>query len=143
MEPDGLFVYGTLREGGLHHGWLRRTNPQGATRAYAPGRLFHLPEAGHPAFVQGRIPEALPPGPGWVVGEFIGYEDLEDLARALENLDELEGVGEELFKRRLVPVLLDSGHTYAAWTYLFPEDRLIRLEREAVELLDGDWAPYL
>jgi hypothetical protein len=40
-------------------------------------------------------------------------------------------------------VLLDSGHTYAAWTYLFPEERLVRLEREAVELPGGDWAPYL
>jgi hypothetical protein len=40
-------------------------------------------------------------------------------------------------------VLLDSGHTYAAWAYVFPGERLLRLEREAVELPDGDWGPYL
>ncbi len=143
MEPDGLFVYGSLREGGARHSWLKRTQPQGLTRAFAPGRLFHLPEAGYPAFVPGPIPESLPPGPGWVAGEFVGYEDLEELALAVENLDAVEGVGEELFLRRLVPVLLDSGHTYAAWAYVFPAERLLRLEREGVELTDGDWAPYL
>jgi gamma-glutamylcyclotransferase (GGCT)/AIG2-like uncharacterized protein YtfP len=143
MEPDGLFVYGSLREGGERYGWLRRTNPEGLTRAYAPGRLFHLPEAGYPALVPGPIPEALPPGPGWVAGQFVGYEDERDLARALENLDGVEGVGEELFLRRVIPVLLDSGHSYAAWAYVFPADRLLRLEREAVELPEGDWSPYL
>lgn len=143
MEPDGLFVYGSLREGGSRHGWLQRTNPQGLTRAFAPGRLFHLPDAGFPAFVAGGLPAVLPPGPGWVLGEFIGYDDPGELALAVENLDPLEGVAEELFARRLVPVLLDSGHTYAAWAYVFPEERLLRLEREAVELPDGDWTPYL
>lgn len=143
MEPDGLFVYGSLREGGDRHAWLKRTNPQGLTRAFAPGRLFHLPEAGYPALVPGAIPASLPPGPGWVAGEFVGYEDPEELALAVVNLDAVEGVGEELFLRRLLPVLLDSGHTYAAWAYVFPEARLLRLEREAVELPDGDWTPYL
>ncbi len=143
MEPDGLFVYGSLREGGSRHGWLKRTGPQGLTGAFAPGRLFHLPDAGHAAMVPGPIPSLPPPGPGWVLGDFVGYEDPEDLALALENLDAVEGAGEELFLRRLVPVLLDSGHAYAAWAYVFPEERLLRLEREAVELADGDWSLYL
>ena len=143
MEPDGLFVYGTLREGGAHHGWLKRTNPIGRTRAYAPGRLFHLPDAGFPAMTQGSIPESLPPGFGWVVGEFVGYEDGEDLDAALKNLDQMEGVVEGLFERQVVPVLLEGGQSYAAWTYVFPVDRQPRLEREAVELVDGAWSPYL
>jgi len=40
-------------------------------------------------------------------------------------------------------VLLDSGHRYEAWVYVFPEDRLPRLEHEAVELPFGDWGEYL
>ena len=143
MESDGLFVYGSLREGGSNHAWLKRTNPLGLTRAYAPGRLFHSSESGSASMVSGAIPETLPPGPGWVAGEFVGYEDESDLESALENLDQLEGVAEGLFGRQMVPVLLESGQTYAAWAYVFPVERLPRLEREGIELPDGDWAGYL
>lgn len=143
MESDGLFVYGTLREGGANHAWLKRTNPIGHTRAYAPGRLFHLPGTGVAAMVPGSIPEILPPGAGWVAGEFIGYEDDVDLQSALDNLDQLEGVAEGLYNRTMVPVLLESGQTYAAWAYVFPVERLLRVEREGVELPGGDWAAYL
>ena len=143
MESDGLFVYGTLREGGPNRLCLNRTNPIGHTLAYAPGRLFHLPGAGLAAMVPGPIPETLPPGQGWVVGEFIGYEDDADLDSALDNLDQLEGVAERRFERKMVPVLLESGQTYAAWAYLFPVNRVPRLEREGVELSNGDWAQYL
>lgn len=142
MDADGIFVYGPLREGGRHHAWMSRTHPAGITPASAPGRLFHLPLAGFPAMIPGPIPDALPPSPGWVVGNFVGYEDEEDLEAALANLDQLEGVAEEQFERRLLPVLLDSGQTYVAWVYIFPPDRLLRLEREGVELANGDWAPY-
>lgn len=137
MEADGLFVYGTLREGGPTHAWLARTSPVGSIGARTPGRLFHLPDAGFPALVPG------PETGGWVVGEFLGYEDEADLEAALQDLDQLEGVGEEVFERKVVPVLLDSGHRYLAWAYVFPMDRLARLEREAVELPDGDWRAYL
>ena len=143
MESDGLFVYGALREGGPNHAWLKRTNPIGKTRAYAPGRLFHLAETCQAAMVSGAIPGVLPPGSGWVLGEFVGYEDEGSLESALDNLDQLEGVPEGRFERGVVPVLLESGQTYAAWAYVFPVDRLLRLEREGVELLDGDWGRYL
>jgi gamma-glutamylcyclotransferase (GGCT)/AIG2-like uncharacterized protein YtfP len=143
MEADGLFVYGTLREGGACHSWLQRTAPLGRTLAWAPGRLFHLPGAGYPALVPGPEPEAPWPGPGWVAGEFVGYEDEMALAGALADLDQLEDVDGGLFQRRILPVRLDSGHRYGAWAYVFPEDRLARLEREAVELPGGDWRPYL
>lgn len=143
MEADGLFVYGTLREGGTGHAWLKRTNPIGTTPAYAPGRLFHLPASGLPAMVPGSIPESLPPGPGWVAGEFIGYEGEEELESALDNLDSLEGVTEGRFERKLVPILLEIGQIYAAWAYVFPVERVPRLEREGLELPDGDWGPYL
>ena len=143
MESDGLFVYGSLREGGSNHAWLKRTNPLGHTRAYAPGRLFHLSESGSASMVSGAIPGSLPPGPGWVAGEFVGYEDESELDSALENLDQLEGVAEGLFERQMLPVLLESGQTYAAWAYVFPVERLPRLEREGMELPDGDWARYM
>lgn len=143
MDADGLFVYGTLREGGSHHAWLKRTGPLGLTEAWAPGRLFHLPDGGFPAMVDGPIPPALPPGPGWVAGQFVGYEGEADLDLALTDLDPLEGVAEDLFERRLLPILLANGQTYVAWVYLFPSDRIGRLEREGIELADGDWRRYL
>ena len=78
-----------------------------------------------------------------MVGAFIGYEDEMDLESALANLDQLEGVAEGLFERKLLPILLASGQTYAAWAYVFPVERLPRLAREGVELPDGDWIAYL
>ena len=143
MEADGLFVYGSLREGGRGQAWIQRTAPVGHTGACVPGRLFHLPSAGYPVLVPGPEPETPGPGPGWVVGEFIGYEDETVLEAALQDLDQLEDVEGGLFQRMILPVVLDSGHRYGAWTYVFPVDRLPRLEREAVELPGGDWGAYL
>lgn len=142
MDSDGLFVYGSLREGGANHAWLRRTHPEGLTRAWMAGRLFHLPE-GFPALVPGPEPAGPPPGPGWVTGNFVGYEDAGDLDAALADLDALEGVEEDRFSRELLPVILEGGHRYLAWAYVFHVERLPRLERHAVELPDGDWGPYL
>lgn len=143
MEPDGLFVYGTLRMGGANRVWLERTHPEGSCRAWIPGRLFHIPEAGYPALVPGSEPPEAPPGTGWVVGEFLGFGDEVELAQALTDLDTLEDTEGRLFERRVLPCILDSGHRYGAWVYVFPEDRLPALETRAVELVDGDWAPYL
>jgi len=142
MQADGLFVYGTLREGGANHSWLRHTHPEGLTRGWVAGRLFHL-AAGYPVLVPQAAPGAAPPGPGWVKGDFVGYEDETELHSALEDLDPLEGVEEGLFSREILPVVLEGGATYQAWVYLFHVERLPRLQREAVELTDGDWAPYL
>jgi gamma-glutamylcyclotransferase (GGCT)/AIG2-like uncharacterized protein YtfP len=143
MEADGLFVYDGLREGGRSHGWIQRTDPDGLTAAFTPGRLFHLPATGSAALVPIPEPGPAPPGPGWVAGEFIGYGDENALNNALEDLDQLQDVEGELFERRLLPVHLDSGHRYLAWVYVFPEDRLHRLEKEAIELTGGDWRDYL
>ena len=143
MEADGIFVYGSLREGGRNHAWFQRTAPEGTTVAYAPGRLFHLPSAGFPAMVATEEPSLPPPAPGWVTGEFAGYEDEAALENALGDLDQLEDVAGDLFQRVLLPVVLASGHHYGAWAYVFPADRLGRLEREGVELSSGDWNAYL
>ncbi len=143
MEPaDGLFVYGTLREGGSNHAWLQRTHPEGLSGAWVAGRLFHLP-VGFPALVPGPEPRTPPPGPGWVRGDFVGYGDEVDLDSALADLDPLEGVEEGLFSREVLPVHLEGGHHYRAWVYVFHVERLPRLEREAVEVPGGDWASYL
>lgn len=143
MDADGLFVHGSLREGGRDRRWLDRTHPEGSCRAWAPGRLFHLAELAEAALLPGPIPPALPPSPGWVLGEFVGFPDPADLERALENLDALQGIPEERQIRTLLPVLLEGGQVYKAWAWVFPVERLPRLEREAIELRDGDWAPYL
>jgi gamma-glutamylcyclotransferase (GGCT)/AIG2-like uncharacterized protein YtfP len=73
----------------------------------------------------------------------VGYEDEESLWAALADLDQLEDVDGGLFQRLVLPVVLDSGHRYGAWVYVFPPDRLPRLEREGVELPLGDWKRYL
>jgi len=142
LAADGLFVYGTLREGGSNQAWLLRTHPEGLTRAWVAGRLFHLP-AGDPVLVPGREPEVPPPGAGWVRGDFVGYEDEGELESALADLDALLGVEEGLFTRAVLPVILEGGHRYRAWVHVFHVERLPRLEKEALELPDGDWAPYL
>ena len=41
-----------------------------------------------------------------------------------------------------VPVRLEGHLRYGAWAWLFPEDRLPRLEREAIEVPDGDGSAY-
>lgn len=143
VAVDGLFVYGALREGGSNHAWLMRTHPEGLTRAWVSGRLFHLPQGGFPALVPGLDPATPPPGSGWVTGTFVGYEDSADLEAALADLDPLEGVEEGVFTREILPVILEGGPRYHAWVYVFHVERLPRLEREAVEVPDGDWAPYL
>ena len=98
---------------------------------------------GYPALVPIAEPEAAPPSSGWVTGEFVGYEDTTDLEAALMDLDQVEGVEEELFLRIPLPVVLDGGQRYTGWVYAFPEDRLLLLERNATELPGGDWAAYL
>jgi len=143
MEADGLFIYGTLREGGSHHAWLQRTGPEGLCAAWVPGRLFHLPLAGYPALIAAPEPSEAPPGPGWITGTFVGYPDETALEAALQDLDQLEDVDGDLFERRILPVRLEGGQRYLAWVYLFPPDRLLRLEREAIEVPGGDWCDYL
>jgi gamma-glutamylcyclotransferase (GGCT)/AIG2-like uncharacterized protein YtfP len=143
MEADGIFVYGPMRQGGREHPWLQRTRPQGHCRAWAAGRLFHLPNQGIPALISCPEPDSAPPSPGWVVGEFVGYESEEELEAALADLDQVKDVDNGLYVRRILPVILDSGHRYGAWAYVFDTDRLIHLEQHGVELMDGDWAAYL
>ena len=143
MEADGLFVYGPLRRGGKQHAWLDRTEPQGYCGAWVAGRLFHLPMANAPALVASVEPDTPPPGLGWVVGEFFGYADVADLECALADLDQLQDVEGGLFVRRVLPIILDSGDRYGAWIHVFESDRLLQLERQAVELPSGDWSAYL
>ncbi len=143
MEVTGIFVYGTLRVGGSNQHWLARTRPEGRTRAWTPGLLFHLPDAGYPAVVLAEPPTTPPPGAGWVAGEYVGYEDEAALATALADLDPLENVEGGLYIRAVRPVLLESGMVLPAWVYAFPDERLATLRRDAIELSSGDWSPYL
>jgi gamma-glutamylcyclotransferase (GGCT)/AIG2-like uncharacterized protein YtfP len=78
-----------------------------------------------------------------VTGEFVGYDDETALEAALADLDQLQDVEAEVFIRRVLPVRLDSGVRYGAWVHVFEAHRLPQLERQAVELPEGDWAPYL
>jgi len=73
----------------------------------------------------------------------VGYEDEAELDAALADLDPLEGVEEGLFIRELLPVILEGASGTWPGSTCFHMERLPRLEREAVEIPGGDWAPYL
>ena len=102
-----------------------------------------FPLEASPPWWQGLSRSLRPPGPGWVVGEFVSYGDEGELDAALADLDQVQDVEGDLFIRHVLPVRLESGLRYTAWVYLFEADRLLKLEREAVELPGGDWTTYL
>ncbi|WP_456409577.1 gamma-glutamylcyclotransferase family protein [Oceanithermus sp.] len=111
MEPQGVFVYGSLLLGERNHGvaraaGLRRLRPA----RLVDFRLYALPQ-GYPAAVAGR---------GVVEGAFFEFYDL---ARALRLLDAFEE--RELYRRRAVRVWTPDGPE-VAWAYLAPATAVAR-----------------
>jgi gamma-glutamylcyclotransferase (GGCT)/AIG2-like uncharacterized protein YtfP len=115
LQPDKLFVYGTLRRGFAPHEHLK-SSARFLGKGTIAGRLYDL----------GEFPGAIPseqPGEE-VEGEL--YE-LRDLGRQLKALDEYEefdpdNPAKSLFIRQRVNVLLDNGERFDAWTYFLPEE---------------------
>jgi gamma-glutamylcyclotransferase (GGCT)/AIG2-like uncharacterized protein YtfP len=117
----GLFVYGTLLSGEENDGWLGGLHAQ---EARVKGRLYRLP-AGYPALVvEGEAQD-------WVEGEWF-----EGVGPRLKVLDQLEGVGQGLFARVRLPVVVVA-RTVAAWVYVLSADQV--RQRGGVHLVEGSW----
>lgn len=122
-DDDGgyVFVYGTLRRGGLHHGVLGRSALIGP--ATIEGRLLDL--GLFPGFV---------PGDGRVIGEVY-----EVTAETLADLDRLEGVGRTppLYHRERREVTLEPGRVVDVWVYVYA-----RPYAPSLVLTTGDWLAH-
>jgi gamma-glutamylcyclotransferase (GGCT)/AIG2-like uncharacterized protein YtfP len=108
----GLFVYGTLLQGGSRHAELKKCGGVWSTLpATATGTLLDC----------GAFPGMLPDGAGTVHGELV---DLRDLPTAFSHLDGVEGfegfeAARALFRRALITVRLAAGDERLAWSYLW------------------------
>ena len=123
-------------------GWTARIRKVAAEPGWLDGS-FICPWRGSLPWLRVRNPEQPPLARAGSRREFVSYGDDAELEEALADLDQLENVEGGLFVRRVLPVILDSGIRFGAWVHLFETDRLLQLEKDAVELPQGDWAPYL
>ena len=139
-SPRIYFVYGTLRPGSRY--W---SNVAAMIADYAPAfvdgfELYDIPGEGYPAIL---------PGHGRVFGDLLfvrhGYE-----AKVVEIVDEIEEYDPSdpgsLFLRRPVEAVRmrepDEG-AVPAETYVFNPSRKPVLQRDGVEVPDGDWREFV
>ena len=88
------------------------------------GRLYRLP-AGYPALVAEGDPK------DWVEGEWIA-----GVGSRLKVIDQLEGVGQGLFARVRLPVVVGA-RTLVSWVYVLNADQV--RDRGGVRLSSGSW----
>jgi gamma-glutamylaminecyclotransferase len=88
MNPTEIFVYGTLKRGGVHHGRLAGQVYVGETATKAEYRLYSLD--GYP----GMVPAENAAGGRSIRGEIWRVD-----AACLARLDAFEGVAEALYRR--------------------------------------------
>lgn len=134
--PSGIFVYGTLKQGGRNFYVSQKAGWLGSQPAWIEGyRLFHL----NPSSERAYSYPALLEGEGRVWGEVQTFANLEE---ALVVLDELEDVGGE-YRRIAVAARLDGiserhGHentqSLLVWAYAY-------CTPEALEKTGGVWLP--
>lgn len=127
MEPEILFVYGSLLPGLPLHPLLTPAIPLGP--GSIQGRLYDL----------GDYPGAVEAEEGRVHGEAYRLRDPGLLAR----LDDEEGYdpadeAASLYLRRRLPVTLADGRVLPAWVYLYAGP----LE-QAAPVPSGDWRRHL
>jgi gamma-glutamylcyclotransferase (GGCT)/AIG2-like uncharacterized protein YtfP len=130
--PLRVFVYGTLKPGGVGYRQFLQPYPVQATPAQARGRLYHLP-AGYPAMTLGD---------GWVQGVLLtiaepslltkldDYEDYHPERPDTENLYYRAEI--EVFGTGTRPLYLGL-----SWVYLMQPIGLEDLEGRWLE--SGDW----
>ncbi|MEM6257018.1 MAG: gamma-glutamylcyclotransferase family protein [Planctomycetota bacterium] len=111
-EPTRLFVYGTLKRGGVRAYLLDGQQFLGAVHTPADYRLFNT--GSYPALVEAAVLSL----PGRSIRGELWEIDRDCLAR----LDEEEGVDEGLYERRGIALSND----FTAWAYLYlqPTDGL-------------------
>lgn len=127
MEPDVLFVYGSLLPGLPLHPLLASAVPLGPGQI--PGRLYDL----------GDYPGAVTTPHGRVHGEAYRLRD-PGLLRRLDDEEGYDPADEagSLYVRRRVPVTLADGRVIAAWAYLYAGPLA-----QAVPIPSGDWRRHL
>lgn len=138
--PVGIFVYGTLKRGGMYH---RAYCPEvvDVKPAMARGWLYGLP-AGYPAMVEGAAAPSAARGEGLVHGEVLTFPDL---AAAVARIDPLETYdpegGEANEYVRVVRRVrrLDDGGEVPAYLYLYAPHRVSMLRCGARLLPAGRW----
>lgn len=132
--PLRVFVYGTLKPGGVGYRQFLQHYPVQATPAQARGRLYHLP-AGYPAMTLGK---------GWVQGVLLTIAEPSLLA----TLDDYEDYHperadpENLYYRTEIEVFAPGTGTPRlslgmSWVYLMQPTRVETLEGHWLE--SGDW----
>ena len=122
LKPGKLFVYGTLRKGGMRSGHLEQCRLLGAIKV--PGTLYRTP-FGYPAAVFDEE------SPLCVVGEL--YDLPADSELFMRSVDRLEGVGEKLFSRTIVRFGEDCFYSYE------PGLGLRRQISDADIIKNGNW----
>ena len=109
MTPGRLiFVYGTLKHGGLNHHFLAGQKFVGEAGTVPGFRLYDL--GGYPGMVTQPDDTAGVTGEVWKVG-----------ADALVQLDALEGLADGLYRRERVPLLPPFAER-SVEAYLYPHD---------------------
>jgi gamma-glutamylcyclotransferase (GGCT)/AIG2-like uncharacterized protein YtfP len=129
-QADGVFVYGTLKQGLRNRHVIEPFVEPGApvVKATTNGQLFDW--GPYPAMT-------LETEAGQVRGEFV---KVSDEPTALQHLDWLEGYKpgrpDNLYDRTIVPVRLDSGEVKMAWVYHMPPDKAAQRGRAVPS---GEW----
>lgn len=112
MNPDLLFVYGTLRRncpGGAHQQYL--AGARFIANARVRGRLYQV--SYYPALVLGSDQEN-----SWVTGEVYRLAGVAQL-QMLDVYEECDypALPEQEYQRRLCDLVTDAGETIQAWIY--------------------------
>lgn len=136
-NPNPVFVYGTLRTGnGNYRNVLEGHTQKEQTGARLPGTSM---------YTNGGFPYVLEEDDGQGVTGDLMYLDYDDLADTMQNLDWLEGTGDDLrndhnhYNRHLRYVQTGDNEYVQAWVYMPPDvDRGRISSLRKVET--GDWA---
>ncbi|KAB7844989.1 gamma-glutamylcyclotransferase family protein [Streptomyces mobaraensis] len=131
--PLPVFVYGTLRRGGVNYDAFLRGRTAGEVPALLAGAVLYE-GPGYPFAVSAPA--------GEIRGELMTLAPA-GRAAVLAALDELEGhrPGDpgNLYDRVVRDVRTERGETVRAWVYLAAERVARRLRAEGVRVPGGDW----
>lgn len=119
-----VFVYGTLKPGGMYYKTQCESFRPQALAAWMPGRLYHLPGLEYPAVTVGE---------DQIQGYVLLFEDHSALA-LLDVVEEYnpEDPANSLYQRESLTVETEQG-PYQVWVY--------RMSPEQVENLGGVYEP--
>jgi gamma-glutamylcyclotransferase (GGCT)/AIG2-like uncharacterized protein YtfP len=126
-----VFVYGTLKKGGVRHKLVASSGLKFVANAKTHGRLYSLPGQDYPA---GIFPaDMFPPVSPYVHGELYSIRD-SYLHEWLDDIDLEEGVDKGLYARVLREVEAEgkTGKIVNAWVYTY-----LQQVEEAFEILTG------